>query len=79
MKVIFAAAFAAIFAAACGNVVDNTGCDLTNLTVKVGSWPNEAARAKAMEHLNLAKESRDKKDFPACEQHKTKAEEALKL
>jgi hypothetical protein len=79
MKAIFAAVFASMFAAACSDVVDNKGCDLTNLTVKVGSWPNEAAKAKAMEHLNLAKESQAKKDFPACEQHKKQAEEALKL
>lgn len=79
MKVYFAAVFAAFSAAACGDMVDNSGCDLTKLTVEISSFPNEAAKAKATEHLNLAKESRDKKDFPACEQQKKLAEEALKL
>ena len=79
MKAIIAALAVSILATACGKLVDNSGCDLTNLSVKVSSWPNESAKAKAMEHLNLAKESRAKKDFPACEQHKKQAEEALKL
>lgn len=79
MKVFFAGLFAVFFAAACGDMVDNSGCDLTKLTVEISSFPNEAAKAKATEHLNLAKESRAKKDFAACEQHKKQAEEALKL
>ena len=79
MKAIIAALSASILVSACGQLSDQTGCDLTKVSVKVGAWANEASKKTAEEHLKLAREARDKKDFAACETHKKQAEEALKL
>lgn len=79
MKAMIAALSVSLFAAACGDLVDNSACDLTALSLKVGSWPNDEARAKATEHLNKAKDSRAKKDSAACNMHMQEAEAALKL
>jgi hypothetical protein len=79
MKTVVTALSASILLAACGQVSDNSTCDLTSISTKVAAFPNEQARAKAEEHLKLAREARDKKDAAACEAHKKQAEEALKL
>jgi ABC-type uncharacterized transport system auxiliary subunit len=70
---------ASFLLAGCGEMAGNSGCDLTTTSTKVASWPDDASRTKAEEHLKLAREAKDKKDAPACEQHRKDAEAALKM
>ncbi len=79
MKAIFATGLACLLVAGCGQATNDATCDLTKLAVQIESWPNEEARTKATEQLNLAKEAQAKNDTAACETHKKQAEEALKL
>lgn len=79
MRAMIGAVILPLLAAGCGDTVDNSVCDLTSLTVKVDTWPNEQARAKAKEHLAQAKDAQAKKDAAACETHKKEAEAALIL
>lgn len=70
----------AAMATGCGEGSYTGDCDkLTVLAVKAASFPNEAAAAKAKEHLKLAQESKDKKDMAGCETHVRDAEAALEL
>lgn len=79
MNRIIAALTASVFVAACGQLSDNSTCDLTKISTQVAAWPNDQARTKADEHLKRAREARGKKDAVACETHKKLAEQALKL
>ncbi len=79
MKKIIAAASISLLAAACGDFVDNRGCDLTKFSGLASVEPDEGTRAKALELLKKAEESRAQKDFAACEAYKKEAQELIGL
>lgn len=83
MKTLFATlaltAIAALVSACGDNVVSNLCDGYVDATTKAAAFPDEAAAAKAKEHLKQAKESADKKDDAGCKTHVKAAQDALKL
>lgn len=79
MKYALPALSASILLAACGQVSNNPDCDLTVISTKASSWPDDQARTKSLALLKQAREAREKKDFAACETLKKKADEVLKF
>jgi hypothetical protein len=82
MKRIIVVASAATLAVACGQVSYTGECQsdkLAELELKIDHFPfAEEARAKAKDHIKLARESKANKDMAGCERHMQEARVALK-